>query len=57
MQDLGRAVWSVGSRGLRRPRAETDEDLVTESNLSLRVAAHVAAQMALCGLSVGVDGG
>ena len=41
---LGRAMWSVDSRELCRPdRTEAERDLLTESNLSLRVAAHVAA--------------
>jgi hypothetical protein len=34
-QDLGRAMWSVGSRELWQPRMEADGMPVTESNLSL----------------------
>src|SRR5271170_4151447 len=34
-QDLGRAMWSVGSRELCEPRTEADGNPVTESNLSL----------------------
>ncbi len=39
----GRASWSTGSRERCRPRTETDGEPVTQSNLSLRAPAQVAA--------------
>ena len=46
-RDLGRATWAVASRELCRSRIDANEKPVAESNLSLRVPAHVAAQCAI----------
>ena len=42
-QDLGHATWSVGGRELCQPRTQADGKPVTESNLTLRSCAQVAA--------------
>ena len=47
--DPGRASWSTGSRERSRRRTETDGKPVTQSNLSLRAPAQVAA--VTCGTS------
>ncbi len=38
-------MWPVGSRELCRPRTEAEGKLVTESDLSFRAPAQVAADM------------
>jgi hypothetical protein len=47
-RDFGHATWAVASRELCRSRIDDNEKPVAESNLSLRVPAHVAAQGAMC---------
>ena len=46
-RDLGHATRAVASRKLCRSRTDANEKPVAESNLSLRVPAHVAAQCAI----------
>ena len=46
-RDLGHAAWAVASRELCRSRIDANEKPIAESNLSLRVPAHVAAQCAI----------
>jgi hypothetical protein len=41
----GLGMWPVGSRELCRPRTEVEGKLVTESDLSLRAPAQVAADL------------
>jgi hypothetical protein len=43
--DVSYGVWSVGSCGLCQTMADADEQSITESNLVLRTAAQVAADM------------
>jgi pfkB family carbohydrate kinase len=47
-RDFGRATCAVPSRELCRSRIDANEKPVAESNLSLRMPAHVAAQCAMC---------
>ena len=47
-RDFGHAAWAVASRELCRSRIDANEKPVAESNLSLRVPVHVAAQCAMC---------
>jgi hypothetical protein len=46
-RDPGHATWAVASRELCQSKTDASEKPVAESNLSLRVPAHVAAQGAI----------
>jgi hypothetical protein len=46
-QDFGHAAWAVASLELCRSRTDSNGKPIAESNLSLRVPAHIAAQYAI----------